>query len=397
MADFEDRDQKTEEATPRRREEARSKGQVALSQEFVAAVGLAGGLVLLLAGGTALLRVTADGLAGALASLGALGSVELDATGSAALIRASLEPVLGVLAAVIVPTALVGALAGYAQVGFRFSPQAVEADAGKLDPLRGLRRVFSARSAVRAAFAGVKILLITGAAAIVAWIHVDDIVRVGTNEVGPILRALGTVSLRATAAALAVIVFLGLIDVLFQRFQHERDLRMSKREVKEEHRLTEGDPHVRARIRSIQRELALRRMMSEVPRSTVVVTNPSHYAVALRYEREERAGPVPPGTPGSSLALHPLPSKNRPGGSPAIPGEDRRAAPVVVAKGLDHLAQRIKEVAGSSGVVCYEDVSLARALYAKVRVGQQIPEELYGAVAAVLAHVYRLKGLAEPA
>jgi len=168
----------------------------------------------------------------------------------------------------------------------------------------------------------------------------------------------GLVALRATGAALAVILALAVLDALFQRLQHERDLRMTRAEVKEEHRLTEGDPHVRARIRSIQRELAMRRMMSDVPKSTVVVTNPTHYAVALRYERQA-------------------------GG--------RTSAPIVSAKGVDHLAQRIKAVAAEHGVRCHEDVALARALYARVRVGQEIPEELYGAVAAVIATVYRLE------
>src|SRR5262249_53520444 len=160
------------------------------------------------------------------------------------------------------------------------------------------------------------------------------------------------------AAAMGVILALALLDTLFQRLQHERDLRMTRAEVKEEHRLTEGDPHVRARIRAVQRELATRRMMADVPKATVVVTNPTHYAVALRSERQLAAG--------------------------------RAGAPVVVAKGVDHLAQRIRSVALESGVPCHEDVPLARTLYARVKLGQEVPAELYAAVAAVLATVYRL-------
>jgi flagellar biosynthetic protein FlhB len=359
MAETEDRDQRTEEATPRRREDARSKGQVALSSELVAALGLAGGVTLLATGGAALARATADGLARGLSALPALGTSELDARTSAALIRGSLDGVLGVLAAVALPTVLVAGLAGYAQVGFRFTPQAVEADPSKLDPLRGLQRVFSARSVVRAAFAALKIVLIASSAAVVAWLHVDDVARAGTNEVGPLLAALGTVALRATAAALLVIVVLALVDMLFQRFQLERDLRMSKREVKEEHRLTEGDPHVRARIRRLQRELAGRRQMADVPKATVVVTNPTHYSVALRYEREGARG---------------------------------RGAPRVVAKGVDRVALRIREIAAEAGVMCFEDVALARALHARCEIGDEIPLELYQAVAEVLAYVYRIRG-----
>jgi len=186
---------------------------------------------------------------------------------------------------------------------------------------------------------------------------VDQIARVGTNELGPLLAALGVVALRTTVAALTVILALAALDALFQHRQHERDLRMTRAEVKEEQRLTEGDPHVRARIRAVQREFAMRRMMADVPKATVVVTNPTHYAVAVRYEREGGAS----------------------------------GAPMVVAKGVDHLAEKIKEVARASGVACHEDVALARALHARVAIGQEIPEELYAAVAAVLATVYRLQ------
>src|SRR5262245_65434183 len=178
----------------------------------------------------------------------------------------------------------------------------------------------------------------------------------GSSELGPLLVALGVVLLRTSAAALGVILLLAVLDALYQRLQHERDLRMTRAEVKEEHRLAEGDPHVRARIRAVQREIAMRRMMSDVPEATVVVTNPTHYAVALRYEREGAA-----------------------------------SAPVVVAKGIDHLAVRIQAVARENDVPCHEDVPLARALHARVAIGQAIPEELYAAVAAVLATVYRLQ------
>ncbi|NOT29135.1 MAG: EscU/YscU/HrcU family type III secretion system export apparatus switch protein [Planctomycetes bacterium] len=267
---------------------------------------------------------------------------------------------LGALGLVVVPTVLVCALTGFLQVGFRLAPKALEADPNKLNPFKGMQRLFSLRGLVRTALSMAKIASITAAAATVAWLHVDDIARVGTSELGPLLAAVGVVVLRTAVAALTVILVLGALDALFQRLQNERDLRMTPAEVKEEHRLTEGDPQVRARIRAVQREFAMRRMMSDVPKATVVVTNPTHYAVAVRYERAEVAG--------------------------------TRTAPVVVAKGVDHLAQKIKDVARAHGVTCHEDVPLARALYARVRVGQEIPEELYAAVAAVLATVYRLEG-----
>ncbi len=360
MAEYDDREQRTEEATPRRREEARERGQVAFSSELVAALGLAAGVALLGLNGAPLARAVGGELARTLSATGSLGTLELGAPHAASLVRASITSVLGALALVVVPAALTCALAGYAQVGFRATPRAIALDPARLSPGRNLARVLGRRGLVRAVLSAAKVALITGAAALVAWNHVDDVVRAGTGELGPLLRAMGTVALRTSAAALGVIVALALVDLVFQRLQHERDLRMSRAEVREELRLTEGDPHVRARIRAIQRELATRRMMAEVPKATVVVTNPTHYAVALRYERE---------------------------------GEDAQpAAPVVVAKGVDHLAQRIRQLAAQHGVLCHEDVPLARTLYTKVRIGQEIPQELYGAVAAVLATVYRLKG-----
>jgi flagellar biosynthetic protein FlhB len=358
MAEQDDREQRTEEATPRHREEARERGQVALSQELVAAAGLAAGALVLALGGPRLAAVLAVELRHAFHSLGSLGTRELDVPTTTALLSGSTQAVLGVLAMVVVPSVLVCALAGYAQVGLRFAPKALETDPSKLDPMRGLERLFSLRAVTRTGLSLAKVLLIAAVAGTVAWLHVGQVARAGTNELGPLLAAVGTVLARTAAAVIALLLALAVLDVLLQRFQLGRDLRMTRAEIKEEHRLTEGDPHVRARIRAVQRELATRRMISEVPKATVVITNPTHYAVALRYERETEA----------------------------------RRAPVVVAKGVDHLAQRIREIAQASGVTCHEDVPLARALYARVKVGQEIPEELYGAVAAVLATVYRLQG-----
>lgn len=357
MADYSDKEQRTEDATPRRREEARERGQVALSSEFVSAVGLVAGAGILGVGGAQLARAVAVGLERGLGVLPVVGTGDLNVPEAAALLEKSITGVLGALCLVVVPTVLVCALTGFLQVGFRLAPKALEADPSKLNPFKGMQRLFSLRGLVRTALSMAKIASITAAAAIVAWMHVDDIAHVGTSELGPLLAAVGVVVLRTAVAALSVILALGALDALFQRLQNERDLRMTPAEVKEEHRLTEGDPQVRARIRAVQREFAMRRMMSDVPKATVVVTNPTHYAVAVRYER---AG--------------------------------ARSAPVVVAKGVDHLAQKIKDVARTHGVTCHEDVPLARALYARVRVGQEIPEELYAAVAAVLATVYRLEG-----
>jgi len=361
MADHQEKDQKTEEATPRRQDEARNRGQVAISTELIAAVSLVVGLGSLVLGGSALMQAIGGNAVDVIWVLGDLGTVDLDVSSAAALLEGSISSVLGVLALVTLPAVLLSGLIGYLQVGFRVAPEALQIEWNKVNPVSGWGRFFSLRSVVRTGMAAAKITLITAVVAIIAYAHVEDLARVGINELGPLLAAVGGILLRCCAGALAVILALSLIDMLYQRHQHSVDLRMTKKEVKEEAKMTEGDPHVRARIRRMQLELASRRMMADVPRATVVVTNPTHYAVALRYDREK-------------------------------PTTGRGQAPVVVAKGVDSLAQRIKAVAREAGVVCYEDVPLARALHAQCEVGDEIPEDLYAAVAAVLGYVYRLRG-----
>lgn len=361
MADNAEKDQKTEEATPRRLEEARDKGQVGLSSELVAGLSLVSGALALVLGGPALARVIGHAIVRTLEHVPSMALEDVDVPLSAGLLRSVFAPVWGPLAVVVFPTIVLGAVASYAQVGLRITPKAVELDPNKINPIKGFGRLFGMRSIVRTAMALAKVLAVAIVVGAVAWHEVRNVIRLGINELGPQLVALGWIAMRCTAAALVVVVLLSLIDLLFQRYQHKRDLRMTKQEVKEEHKLTDGDPHVRARVRQLQREMASRRMMADVPTATVVVTNPTHYAVALKYERDGE-------------------------------GKGVQDVPIVVAKGLDHVAQKIKEVARENDVVCYEDVPLARALYRQVEVGQEIPEDLYAAVAAVLSYVFRLEG-----
>ena len=361
MADFEDKDQKTEEATPRRVAEAREKGQVALSTELIAAIALAVGVGALVVGGGALFEQVGWGIVTTMTSLDTLGKADLSAATSAALIEESLTPILGTLALVTLPAIILSALAGYAQVEFQIAPRAMEPDLTKFDLIKGVQKLVSMRSVVRTTLSFLKVVSITTVVVIVAWANVGRVVRVSSNELGPVILAGVNVALRCVFGALVVILVLSIADLLYQRFQHAKDLRMSKHELKEEHKQTEGDPRVKGRIRRVQQEIALGRMMADVPEATVVVTNPTHYAVALRYDRDGEDGPA--------------------------------RAPIVVAKGVDHLAQRIKSVARENDVPCYEDVPLARALHAQVEVGEEIPEELYAAVATVLGYVYRIKGM----
>ncbi len=358
MADETPKDEKTEEATPRRRSEAREKGQVAISTELISAVALSVGLTALLVGGGFIASRVGLLVVQGLDLVGARGRDELDPGAAASLFRQAAEGVVQGVLIVAVPLLLVGLLVGYGQVGFQIAPKAIGFDLARLNPTKGVSRLFSARSSVRTLSALLKVILIGAAMGTVTWLSLADIASMVGNELGPVMTATGSIVLRAAIAGLIVIFALGLFDLAFQRFQHDKDLRMSRKEIKEEHRNSDGDPHVRARIRQVQREMASRRMMADVPTATVVVTNPTHYAVALRYEGAGSAG----------------------------------AAPTVVAKGVDLVAQRIKELAREHGVPCFEDVPLARALHAQVEIGQEIPVDLYAAVASVLAYVYRVRG-----
>lgn len=356
-----DKDQRTEDATPRRREEAREKGQVAFSQEVVAALMTCASLVALSLGGGSLVQRLGELVRGVVLKLGDGSRLALDVPDAAAALRGSVTAVLSAVTGVLVPVLAVGAVVAYGQVGFRLAPGAVALDLTKLDPVKGMQRLFSLRSWVRTGLSALKIVAIAACVVAVALYRLPDVVRMGSSELGPTLRGVGHVVSESMAAGVLAMLVLAVLDLIFQRRQHDKDLRMTKEEVREEHRTTEGDPHVRARIRSIQRETARRRMMSEIPKATVVVTNPDHYAVALAYPRD-----------------------------PA--GEPLYAAPRVVAKGADELAQRIKQVARDADVPLFEDVPLARSLYAKCDLGDEIPEDLFTAVAAVLNYVYGLRG-----
>lgn len=364
MADDSDED-KTESATAHKRNEAREQGQTALSNELVVALLLCGWAATLAFSGGKLGTALGGTLRGTIERLGDLGTQELSIPSAAALLTSIARPVAAAFLGLLLPLFVLGLLAAYGQVGFRLTPKAIEADPAKLDPFKGLGRLFSTRSLVRTSMAVAKLTLIVVSMVAAAWTQIDHIVLLAGADLGPALAGTGHIALRCVAAALLAILVLAAADAAYQRWQHERDLRMSRKEIKEEHKTLEGDPHIKSRIRRVQMEIAARRMMSDVPKATVVVTNPTHYAVALRYERQGKDG-APTG------------------------------APRVVAKGVDAVAERIKELARESGVLCFEDVPLARALHARCQIGDEVPLDLYQAVAEVLAYVYRVQGKLEP-
>ena len=347
--------ERTEPATPRRREQARQRGQVARSADLsLALVVLAAALVLqagarLVVGDV--LRLS-DRVWG-----GELWQAELTPSRLWAVAWEALTALRGVglIAAGVAGVAL---LAQLAQVGVLATGYPLVPQWSRIDPLAGLRRLFSVRSVVELG----KGLAKAAAVAWAAWGVIVPIVQEGPRlvEMGPVEVALwvGQLALRAVVRMGLVLLVIGVADYAYQRWEFEQGLRMSRRELLDEFRQTEGDPHVRARIRQRMRQLAARRMMQRVPQASVVVTNPTHVAVALEYDAE------------------------------------RMDAPVVVAKGQELLAQRIVETALEHSVPVVQNPPLAWALYESVDVGQAIPPELYRAVAEVLAYVYRLRRMA---
>jgi flagellar biosynthesis protein FlhB len=344
--------ERTEPATPRKREDARKQGQVARSRELPSAAVLLGGiLVLSLAGGA---------MAGGLMDLwrdllSRSGELVVSPESLSQMIAGLTWKFVLLVGPMILALALVVVAVHLAQVGFFLTGEAISPKFSRINPLEGFRRFLSVQSLVELLKALLKLAIV----AYVAWrtVAAEWETFLLLSDVSPwtVATHLGQVVLRIGLRTGLVLVALGLLDYLYQRWEHERGLRMTKDEVKEEYKQREGDPKIKAKIRQKQREMARRRMMAAVPKADVVITNPQHLAIALQYDRS------------------------------------RMAAPTVVAKGAGFIAQRIREVARAHGVEMVENRPLAQALYKGVDVGGQIPANLYRAVAEILAHVFRSK------
>ncbi|WP_321862637.1 flagellar biosynthesis protein FlhB [Burkholderia cenocepacia] len=351
MADESDLD-KTEAATPRRREKAREEGQVARSRELASFALLAAGFY-----GAWLLAGPSGGhlqamLRGAFTFDRATAfdtNRMLSAAGSASLEGfAALLPLLAL-------TGVAALLAPMALGGWLISQKTFELKFDRLNPISGLGRIFSIQGPIQLGMSIAKTLVVGGIGGIAIWRSKDELLGLATQPLGAALPdALHLVAVCCGTTVAGMLVVAGL-DVPYQLWQYNKKLRMTKEEVKREHRENEGDPHVKGRIRQQQRAIARRRMMAAVPKADVVVTNPTHFAVALQY----------------------------------TDGEMR--APKVVAKGVNLVAARIRELAAEHNVPLLEAPPLARALYHNVEIEREIPGSLYSAVAEVLAWVYQLK------
>jgi flagellar biosynthetic protein FlhB len=343
--------EKTEEATPKRLMDAREKGQVARSMDLNGAVVLLVGLsVLALLGprvGAELRTMLHDGLVLA-GTPDAIDSQD-DAVALGGVIVGFFGRLLAPLAGAIAIAAIVTNLG---QVGVKLTPKALQPQLKRLDPIAGAKNVFGPNALVEGVKSLAKLGVVAGVVAAVVLPRIDEIATSTGMDPEVLLATMGGdvqgIALRAAAAYLVI----GVGDVFWQRHRHKKQMRMSLQDVRMEHKQEELPPEVRAQIRRRQSEASRHRMMAAVPTADVVIMNPTHFAVALSYD-------------------------------PA------HAAPTVVAKGRDLVALRIRDLAREAGVHVTENPPLARALHAQLEVGQAIPEELFQAVAEVLAHVYR--------
>ena len=342
--------EKTEEPTAKRKADARKKGQVGKSQEINAAfVLLAGFMVLKVLGGNAVAEIMNY-------STYIYGNLNVDINEES--IMQMFIGMIILLAKTSIPLMvfimIIGLAMNLAQVGLNFSTETISFDPNKLNPINGAKRMFSKRSLVELIKSLLKIIII--GYFIITYLK-DEVFQIPKLIYMDIFAGLNKMSDTIFFLAFKIIgvfIVMAVLDYAYQKWQNLQDLKMSKQEVKEEFKQQEGDPKIKGKIRQKQRQMAMARMMQEVPQADVIVTNPTHFAVALKYQ-------------------------------------SGMSAPIVIAKGQDLVAQKIKEIARESKVPIVENKPLARALFAAVEIGAAIPQELYKAVAEVLAYVYRLK------
>ena len=344
--------EKTEKATPKKRQDSRKKGQVAKSQDI--------NTTFLLFFCFLFLFIFGGNMRSSLETLFKTSFTEYikwDLTENnlhLIFVEGTMEmakiigPIMGI-------AVIAGLAANFTQIGFLFTVEPLKMDLKKLDPIQGAKKIFSIRALVELLKSLFKITLIGGITFWIIWMYKDNMMMLSFKTVESALAFFGKSTIimgfAATLALLAIAVF----DYTYQKFDYEKNIKMSKQDIKDEYKNMEGDPLIKSKIKEKQKQMAARRMMSEVPTADVVITNPTHYAIAIKYD------------------------------------ESKASAPLVVAKGVDHLALKIREIAKHNGVMQVENRQLARTLYSAIDIGNSIPEEYFQAVAEVLAYVYRIE------
>jgi flagellar biosynthetic protein FlhB len=351
---FADSGDKTEKATPRKRKKAREEGQVLQSRELTSAIVLLSVFVTLrIAGGFmyeqiyAYFKVT-------LADYQKINYI-FTINGLTKLFIDLILRFFKIVAPIFAIALITAFAASYAQVGFLFTTKTLKFKFSKLNPLNGFKRIFSMRSVAELVKSILKITIIGYIGYSYLMGEAKKILRTMDMDVASIATYICITALNVAIRMCVAMLIIGVLDYIYQWWEHEKSLKMSKHEVKQEHKETEGNPEVKGKIRQKQRQMAMRRMLQDIPKADVVITNPTHFAVAIKYDSKVSD------------------------------------APIVLAKGQDYIALRIKEIAKENKVEIVENKPLARTLFQTVEIGEKIPPELFQAVAEVLAFVYNLK------
>ncbi|MBM7571836.1 flagellar biosynthesis protein FlhB [Aquibacillus albus] len=344
--------EKTEKATPKKRQDSRKKGQVAKSQDVNTALLLFFIFIFLV--------VFGGYIKSSMTQLYMKSFTEYiqweitENTVHQVFVEASIE-----MSKAIVPIMGVAIIAGLAsnfmQIGFLVSSEPLKVDLKKINPIQGAKRIFSARALVELVKSLLKIVVVGTITFSIIWIRKDDMIMLADKNVDGSLAFFGNTTIVMGLTAAIALLLLSVIDYSYQKYDFEKSIRMSKNDIKDEYKNIEGDPQIKSKIKEKQRQMAMRRMMSEIPEADVVITNPTHYAIAIKYD------------------------------------EKVADAPYVVAKGVDYIAFKIREIAKANQIMLVENRTLARALYDKIEIGERVNEEFFQAVAEVLAYVYRME------
>jgi len=343
--------ERTERATPKRRRETRKKGQVALSKEVSSAFVLLSSLSIFYFAGPWMFSKIIFLMQETYRNIDTL---DLSSSSFHLLIIDVMRQFILIISPLLCAIMVTGIISNVVQTGFLFSTEAISFKLSKINPINGLKRLYSLRSLVELVKSLTKITLVGGIAFFLIKSRYDNLLGLIQLDVLDIFTFIGSEASLIGFYTFGFLLVLAIFDYLFQRWHYEKDLKMTKQEVKEEMKHTEGDPKIKARIRSIQQEMSRNRMMAMVPDATVVITNPSHLAVALKYDT------------------------------------NNMLAPKVIAKGAGIIAKKIKDIAIENNIPVVEEKNIARVLYKTVDINSYIPIELYHAVAEVIAYVYKL-------
>lgn len=345
--------EKTEKATPKKRQDSRKKGQVAKSQDVNTAIVLFAAFFLMFFLGESMKDIVLD-----------LFRISFNEYIGMPLTEASVQTIFiqmvfksAYLVIPVMGAALIGGiLSNYIQVGFLFSTETIHFKLSKINPISGFKRIFSWRALVEFIKSILKISVVGFVVYLVLSTRFDDILILSQKSIDDALATIANIVVVTGLIVSIVLLILAVMDYFYQKYDFEKNIRMSKQDLKDEYKNVEGDPLIKSRIKQRQREMAMQRMMQEVPNADVIITNPTHFAIAIKYD------------------------------------ESKTDAPFVVAKGVDFIAQKIKLIAKENDVIMVENRPLARALYDQTEIGQVIPEDFFKAVAEILAFVYKTKG-----